>query len=268
MLADSLKAARLSAGMRLTDIGLLSAGHLSRMERCLARPTAQVVRAYEERTGTDGLYRLFTEAASADSPTSTPLGVPNSFYVTEFVVTELDALVRVEAEKVRVLEQRTIRSNVDGLAHIRINQGLFNMAGRTPALTSISAVRARLDGVQWVSANYFAALLSLPRPMERGEIQRISVEYEFDFLFPRYTFQPLVRADAFNITVALPNTRYTAYSFDGIPVIVAQDFAVAALGHQPHALRALSLDSLGTVEQRYETLLHGLCYGIMWVEGD
>ncbi len=131
-LGIALRKAREEAGLKLKDIPILTPGHLSRMERGLARPTEQVARTYESVTSAVGLVSAFTRLEAGDRSPPMAHRDPNRYYEKEHLLEELDSIIKVGKDGVHVIERRSIRSLNNPLPRIRINQGLFELAGRPP----------------------------------------------------------------------------------------------------------------------------------------
>ncbi|MFL6090460.1 MAG: helix-turn-helix domain-containing protein [Aeromicrobium sp.] len=263
VLCGELRRAREAAGLTLADINVLSPGHLSRIERNLATPTAAVVEAYAAATGAQGLIAMYMQNARPKSgePGTQETG---EYTLSHAMVDELATTIRIAANT-HVDERRTIRARVEPLGTLRIQQAIFQEAEK-PQLLDLNAVKARIDSTTWVARRYLFINLEFPRDLMIGESHQFSLLYEFDFIYPRYTFTPLVQARKFSLTIQFPHSNYTAFDCAGLPPTVADDFAEAALRHESHGMPPLGLDRFNCVERTYENITTGYAYGIIWRE--
>lgn len=262
--ADSLRFARVERELRLVDIGGFSAAHLSRVERNLNVPTRAIAARYEQATGVAGLVDTYQQiAANLNQRQPVRAGSGEEYFETGYVVEEFDTTIRV-ADTTRVVERRAIRALIPGLGGIRVRQGLFEWNGAVPALLSIGALNARLASVDWISEHYFAMNLEFPEELAPGALFEYTVEYEFEFLFPRYTFQPLVQARRFSLLLQLPDDTAKVYEVRGVPMMVIDDLKTDIGSTPVVGVTKKGLNRFNTLRCEYDGLVPGLLYGMIW----
>lgn len=263
-LAKRLRDCRVASNLRLKDIKGSSESHLSRVERNLQAPNEKIVEAYENATHEPGLVEAFRRIARQGDATDAGADT-NEFYDTHFELQELDTTIRLTHEGVYVRETRAIRSLLPSLSEVLIRQGLFERNGVTPTLLSLAAVGVGVPQVEWVSKNFFTMRLELPRMLGRNDSARFTLEYMFDTLYPRYTFQPLIQAQRLRLVVQFTDVVATPYEVRGLSSIVVDDACRALdLRQRPSRVPALSLDRFNTVLLEFDRMSTGLLYGIIW----
>jgi transcriptional regulator with XRE-family HTH domain len=185
----------------------------------------------------------------------------DSWYIESFT-----ALLRLDAEPVEAIEQRTVVATVDGLSELATSVSVPRHPDDACSAHRLDAELLHggsLELREQPYESYFRNVIVLPAPLRAGERH----EYALRLRIPRgqpmashYVHVPFRRSDYFELRVR--------FSVDRLPrsVWVLSGAPTAVIYERSPASQTLSPDRFGEIHVRFRDLRLGLGYGVCWQE--
>jgi hypothetical protein len=201
---------------------------------------------------------------SAESLSVSGSAVGGDYAPDGWYLARLHTLLRLDGPSPTAIEERTVVASQGGLSEIVISSSIprAGTADRTRQAADLTVIYGgSLARRNQPTDTYFRHVIRLPRPLRRGEFQKIGVLVTIPAHQPmksRYAFKPLRRCDEFDLRIRFSSIIPVrkVWNIHGLPHGMVEDFAAPEAVVRPDEAREIRLI--------YQYLRVGLAYGARW----
>lgn len=202
--------------------------------------------------------------ADAGQPAARQSPEPGNQAAEGWYVESLSALLRMDAEPIEAVEQRTIVATVDDLAEISTAISIPRDTGDVSATHGLDVELLHggsLERREQPYESFFRNVIALPKPLHAGERHEYALRLRLPAgqpMAPHYVHVPLQRSDHFDLRVR--------FSLERLPEFVWKlDGVTTTVLYESHpASEQVTPDRFGEVHMTFRELRPGLSYGLRW----